>query len=99
MTTTNQEIGCISKVDFGHDHQLQLWIMPLGQKDWKWTLYIAYVPGGRQVRRAEEASGSNVDYAEARRLGQEAYENFITNESVRSGSPSAASATAPSTVS
>lgn len=73
------QYGCIDKVDYGNVHQLQLWLSPCGDSV-AWTLRNAYVPGGKQVRSCVLDSGSDSDYSEARRLGQEVFDRTKAEE-------------------
>ena len=82
MTTIQNAVGCVAKFGYGNAHQLQLWIT--GGSGWNWVLRNAYVPGGKHVRSCVLDNGSNPDYDETRRLGQEAFDRVKAEEVAKS---------------
>ncbi|MDZ4835601.1 MAG: hypothetical protein SGJ27_17640 [Candidatus Melainabacteria bacterium] len=81
MSANQMLFGCIDKQNYGAGdaHQLQLWLENAGGST-NWVVRNAYVPGGKFVSRCSLYNGSDVDYCESRRIGQETFNRVKAEE-------------------
>ena len=82
MTTNQNKVGCVDQFNYGNAHQLQLWLNK-SSIGFEWILRNAFVPGGRLTRSCVLESGVNLDYDDALRFGQAAFDRVKAEEQAK----------------